>query len=96
MIDRPVVSPAATWSVMIGELEIAGLVLGRPRQRRIALALATALHIGIAAVMGLYRFSVTIVGLIVLAYNPDAARGVGKAAVGAGQITALESLERIA
>ena len=56
-----------TWSVIAVQLMIAVTVLGRRRERRLAVVLVAGLHLGIIVLMGLTSFGLVLIGFALVA-----------------------------
>jgi antimicrobial peptide system SdpB family protein len=56
-----------TWAVIAAQLVIAVTVLGRRRERVLAVALVAGLHLGIIVLMGLTSFGIIMIGLTLVA-----------------------------
>src|SRR5438270_13906754 len=62
----------ATWAVIAAQLVIAVTVLGRRRERMLAVVLVTGLHLGIIGLMGLTSFGITMIGFWLVTFGRPA------------------------
>ncbi|WP_329568970.1 sporulation-delaying protein SdpB family protein [Kitasatospora sp. NBC_01266] len=72
MSNSPVIVAGMTWGAIVIEVVIAVFLLSSARWRRIAFLLDIALHAGIIATMGLWSFSLIMIGSAAIAALPDA------------------------
>ncbi len=63
----PLIALALTWGTILLEFLIAIFVLGNCKMQRIALFFATFLHVGIALLIGIVSFALTMVGGVMIA-----------------------------
>lgn len=68
---NPVFVAGLTWSGIVLQFAIAILILRGPKSRLVALGIDCVLHIGILSAMGLWSFSLTMIGFAVFCCGSD-------------------------